>query len=74
MVKKHTEDASSICSKRVNQSLHNTLYKLSKDPNIRVCKYDKGNGIAVMNTEDYFGKLDEIVNDKSKFVELTKEA
>ena len=73
MVKKFTEDASSICSKRVNQSLHNTPYKLSKDPNIRVCKYDKGNGIAVMNTEDYHGKLDEIVNDKSNFVELKEE-
>ena len=47
-----------------NQSLHNTLYKLSKDPNIRVCNYGKGNGIAVMNTKDYYGKLDEIVNDK----------
>ena len=46
------------------------LYKLNKDPNIKVCKYDKGNGIAIVNTEDYYGKLDEIVNDKSKFVEL----
>ena len=52
MVKELIEDASSICSKRVNQSLYNTLYKLSKDPNIRVCKYDKGNGMTVMNTED----------------------
>ena len=74
MVKKFTEDASSICSKRVNQSLHNTVYRLSKDPNIRVCKYDKGNGIAVMNTEDYYGKRDEIINDISKFVELKEEA
>ena len=74
MVKKFTEDASSICSKRVNQSLHNTPYKLSKDPNIRVCKHDKRNGIAVMNTEDYYGKLDKIVNDKSKFVEPKEEA
>ena len=74
MVKKFSEDASSICSERVNQSLHNTLYKLSKNRNIRVCKYDKGNGIAVMNTEDYYGKRDEIVNYKSKFVEFKEEA
>ena len=31
---------------------------------------DKGNGVAILNSTDYYEKLDKIVNDRSTFVEL----
>lgn len=43
---------------------------MSKDGNIKVCKYDKGTGVVLMNSEDYFSKMDTIVLDKSKFKEV----
>ena len=73
MVEQVTDEASSIGSKRVNQSLHTTLNNLSKDPNIKVCRYGKGNDVAIINTEDCHSKLDKLVKDKSKFMELKEE-
>ena len=59
-----------VCSKRSNQSVHNTLRKLSNDSLIKVCKFDKRNGVAILESEDYYAKLDKIDNDKTKFVEI----
>ena len=39
--------------------------------NIRICSFDKGNGVAIMNSKEYFEKLDKIVLDKSKFEEIS---
>ena len=50
-----------------NQQLHKTLQNLSKDQSITVTRYDKGNGVCLMEKEDYLKKLDDIVNDRSKF-------
>jgi len=74
LVKKFLDDANRTCSNRINQSLHCTLSKLSKDPRIKICRFDKGNGVAVFNTEDYYAKLDKIICDKSKFVEIETES
>ena len=38
-----------------------------------MCKFDKGKGVALLNSEDYYAKLDVIVNDASKFVEIYTE-
>jgi len=42
---------------------------LARDSTIKICKFDKGNGIAILKTKDYFEKLDKIVEDQSKFLE-----
>ena len=59
-----------VCSTRYNTSIHKTLKALSTDKSIKVCKFDKGVGVCVMNSEDYYTKLDTIVSDCTKFVEL----
>ena len=72
LTKKFTEDSHRACLTRMNQSLHCILNKLSQDSKIKVglCLYDKGNGVAILNSTNYYEKLDKIVNDRSKFVEL----
>ena len=70
-MKKFTKDSQRACSTRINQSLHHTLCKLSRDSTIKVSRFDKwGNGVAVLNSEDYYEKLEKIVNDQSKFTEI----
>ena len=56
-----------VCSVRGNRALHKALSSLSKDDSIRVCSFDKGTGVCVLDKSDYFSKLDVIVNDTSKF-------
>ena len=36
----------------------------------QVCKFGKGNGFAILEAEDYFVKLDKIIEDRSKFIEV----
>ena len=59
-----------VCSTRYNISMHRTLRKLANDKSIKVCKFDKGVGVCVMSSADYYDKLDTIVCDSTKFVEL----
>ena len=56
-----------ICNSKINRSFHNTCKLLSNDKDIKVCKYDKGNGIVILDSTQYFNKLDDIVYDSSKF-------
>ena len=60
-----------MCATKVNQLFHKTLSLLSRDKNIKVCNFDKGTGVVVMDSEDYFSKLDSIILDKTKFKEVT---
>ena len=62
--------AKNICGSRTNQNFHKTLTNLKNDKNINVCSFDKGNGIVIMNSKEYFETLDKIVLDKSKFEEI----
>ena len=64
------KSAKNICNSRVNQNFHRTLKTLKSDSSIKVCSFDKGSGIVIVNTEDYYEKLDHIVLDKSKFQEI----
>ena len=57
---------------RLNQQFHKTLNNLSKDDTLTVTRYDKGNGVCLMNKKDYLEKLDKIVNDKTKFNVIEK--
>ena len=70
LVKRFTDDANRVCSERSDQSLHNTLRKLSNDFMIKVCKLDEGNGVAILESEDYYAKLDKMIDNKTKFVEI----
>ena len=64
---KFISSAKCICSTRVSRAFHATINRLTKDDSIRVCKYDKGVGLVVLNADDYYTKLDSIVNDLTKF-------
>ena len=71
ILKSYVSQANSICSNKQNQSFHKTLQALSMNKEIKVCKYDKGNGVVVLNCTDYFDKLDTIILDKDKFEEIS---
>ena len=47
-----------------------SLRLLSRNSDIKICKFVKGRGVAVLNSEDYYVKLDLLVSDTSKFVEI----
>ena len=70
LVKRFTDDANRVCSERSNQSLYNTLRKLSNDPQIKARKVYKKNEVAILESEYFYAKLDKMVNDKIKFVEI----
>lgn len=40
---------------------------IKNNDNIKVLKFDKGQGVAILNTNDYLSKLHTIVDDASKF-------
>ena len=40
---------------------------MSKDDGIKICSFDKGNGVAILDTSEYFRKLNTIVLDE-KFI------
>ena len=62
--------AKHICSSKTNQNFHRTMNNLAKDRNIAIVKYDKGNGVCILPREMYLSKLDDIVHDSTKFVEV----
>ena len=59
-----------MCSSRINRAFHATVSRLSKNNSIKICNFDKGTGVVVLNTDDYFSKLDVIVNDTTKFTKV----
>ena len=62
-----------VCNEQKNKRIHEILSKLAKRKDIRICSYDKGNGLAIVNTEDYNSKMYDILNDNSKFVMVPAE-
>ena len=64
-------ESEGICNGRRNRALHNTLLSLSTDAQIKCCKMDKGVGVVILNKEDYVSKLESIINDESRFEELS---
>ena len=71
-VKRFSTSAKRICSSHRNRALHKTLKNLSKDNEIKICKFDKGKGIAILDSSDYYSKLDSIVLDQSKFIQINQ--
>ena len=66
-VNKFVQISNRVCSTPQNKSLHRTLDRLQKNDKIKICKYDKGRGVAILDKTNYFGKLDSIIDDSSKF-------
>ena len=69
-VNSFVKSANSICGSSVNKQFHNTLKGLRRNKSIKVINMDKGNGVVIMDSEEYFQKLDKIVLDKTKFEEV----
>ena len=65
-----TNSCRNVCSTRSNRSFHNTLHNLAEDKSIKLCKYDKGNGVVILNSVDYYRKLDDIVLNSTKFTQV----
>ena len=49
------------------------LKTLSKDANIIISKPDKGHGVVILDKIDYIRKMEELLNDRTKFRELITE-
>ena len=54
----------------VSKSDIKLLKELSKRDDIIVCKPDKGQGVVILNKDDYENKITDILSDNSKFVEV----
>ena len=52
---------------QTNKALPQIFEKLAKDNSFKICKFDEGNSVAILDSNDYNAKLDAIIGDKSKF-------
>ena len=59
--------ARNVCGSKLNRRKHLILKRLASDNTIKICKFDKGTGVCILNHSDYIKKLESIVNDTSKF-------
>ena len=66
------QSCKNICSSHVNRAFHSAISDISQNKDIVCVNYDKGNGICVMNTDNYLTKLDSIVNDTDKFSKVKR--
>ena len=60
----------SVFSPLFSKSDIKLLKYLSKDKDTIICKPDKGRGIVMLNKCDYIEKMQGILNDSSKFIEI----
>ena len=50
---------------------YDALKKLSSNEDIIIHKSDKGNSVVIVNREDYLKRMQELVDDTSKFDKVT---
>ena len=62
--------ARNVCGSRKNRRKHLVLNRLASDKSIKICKFDKGTGVCILNSCDYISKLESIVHDTSKFTQV----
>ena len=55
---------------RLNQALHRLLKSLARDGSVKGCKFDKGRGVVILNSNDYYSKLNSMISDSTKFTEI----
>ena len=53
-----------------HKSDYELLKNLSKNPDVVIAKPDKGRGTVILNKTDYLRKMDDILKDNTKFLEL----
>ena len=56
--------------RKENKSMTNVIKSLSRNHELKIIPYDKGNGTAIMDKTDYLFKLHNIVDDDSKFKKI----
>ena len=50
--------------------MRKAIDNLKKDDSVTISKPDKGNGCVVLDKTDYINKMQEIIDDKTKFTLL----
>ena len=48
----------------------NTINYIKKNNEIEIAKPDRGSGIVILDKKEYLDKMNEILNDSTKFVKL----
>lgn len=66
-LKEFEDNCNDTLKSKRNRMLHMTLNRLSKIRNLKICSFDKGQGIVLVDTDDYNHKLNGILSDSSKF-------
>ena len=56
-----------------NRSDIQLLRSLGKDNSLVICSPDKGKGVVILNKASYISKMQQILSDGLKFLELTHE-
>ena len=64
------KEGKKVCNEDKNKRVHDVLRKLANRKDIRICAFDKGNGLVLINTDEYKSKMYEILNDKDKFEQV----
>ena len=59
-----------ISEKNLTDAEMEGLIELQRNKRIIITKPDKGNGVVIINSDDYFRKMEDIVQDTSKFKNL----
>ena len=59
-----------VCRKKCNVELHKILLDLKNDKSIKLCKFDKGNGVLIINDYDYDAKHDDLILNENQFTEI----
>ena len=72
LFQKFTRNAKYRRSSKRNQFLHRPLPSLSRKSDIKICEFDKGLGVAILNSKYCCAKMDLIVSVTFKFVEKRK--
>ena len=55
------------------REFRNLIKTLRKRSDVKICRFDKGNGIAILDSSDYLRKLHSIIDDTTKFVEIQQD-
>ena len=58
----------------ISRSQYATIKEFRSNTEVTVRKADKSNTLVVLNTTDYFEKLDAIVSDRSKFMKVERDS
>ena len=65
-------DGKRMCNNPRNVAFHQTLSNLAIDSDIKVCKFDKEKGVAILDTKNYYDKLNCIIRNNSKSYEINQ--